>query len=247
MLKNKTVFITGASRGIGKAIALEMAKNGANVALNDFNQKDEAEEVKKLILKMGVRCEAYDFDVSDFKASKEMIDKVLKDFGQVDVLVNNAGVEIHNSIIRMSEQEFDKVIAVNLKGCWNMIKHLFPHFSKQRSGTIINMASVCGVSGWPGQSNYSATKGGLIAMTHTVAKELASRGVTCNAIAPGYIETAMTEGVKGEHRDALLAKIPLGRGGTPEDIAHVTVFLAGPGASYITGETIRVDGGMLCV
>jgi len=247
MLKSKVILITGGSRGIGKAIAVAMAKQGADIALNDFGQSEELSKVKKELEKLDIRCETYNCDVSDFTATKTMVDSVLKDFGRVDVLVNNAGIELHNSLMRMSEESFDKVIAVNLKGCWNMIKHLFLHFSKQRSGTIINIASVCGVSGWPGQTNYSASKGGLIALTQSTAKELAQRGVTCNAIAPGLIDTFMTEKLNGEVREQFVAKIPLKRAGTPDDVAHVAVFLAGDGASYITGEVIRVDGGLLCV
>lgn len=246
MLTGKTALITGASRGIGRAVAIKMAQNGADIALIHFGGADEAEEVRSLILKESVRCELYECDVSDFNASNAMTDAVLKDFSRVDILVNNAGISRDNSILRMSEQDFDDVIAVNLKGAFNMIKHLYHSFMRNRTGTIINMASVCGIRGWEWQANYAASKGGLIALTKSVSKELAGRGVTCNAIAPGFIETDMTAKLTQAEREKLLSSIPLSRVGLPDDVANLTVFLAGAGASYITGEIIKVDGG-LCI
>jgi len=246
MLKGKTALITGASRGIGRAIALDMAQNGANIALNYISESDEAEDVRKLIIAENVQCSIYECDISDFNASKKMIDNVLADFSQIDILVNNAGIAHNSPILGVNEKDYDDVMAVNLKGSFNMIKHLYSRFMKQRSGTIINIASICGIRGWAWQSSYAASKGGLIALTKTVAKELASRGVTCNAIAPGFIETVMTSALTGDKKDNLVADIPLSRVGQPSDVSKLAVFLASPGASYITGEVIKVDGG-LCI
>jgi len=246
MLKGKTALVTGASRGIGQAIALDMAQSGANIALNYIGESNEAEAVRKLILNESVRCEIYECDVSDFNASKKMVEKVLADFSQVGILVNNAGIARDNPILGISEKDYDDVMDVNLKGSFNMIKHLYPAFMKNRSGTIINIASVCGLRGWQWQASYAASKGGLIALTKTVAKELAGRGVTCNAIAPGLIETDMTSGLKGDKKDDFVASIPLLRAGRPSDVSKLAVFLASQGASYITGEVIKVDGG-LCI
>ena len=246
MLKGKTALITGASKGIGRAIAIDMAQNGANIALNYLGNRKEAEEVQKLIIEKNVRCEIYEWDVSDFTASKEMISNVLKDFLQVDILVNNAGIARDNPILRVSEKDYDDVMDINLKGSFNMIKHLYPAFMKIRSGTIINIASVCGLRGWQWQASYAASKGGLISLTKTVAKELAGRGVTCNAIAPGFIETDMTAMLTGDKKENLMASIPLARAGQPSDVSKLAVFLASEGASYITGEVIKVDGG-LCI
>lgn len=244
MLKGKKALITGGSRGIGRAIALELSRSGVDIALNFIGNTDEAEELRALILKENVHCEIYECDVSDFSKSKEMVDKVLKDFSHVDILVNNAGIARDMPVIKMSEKDFDDVISVNLKGSFNITKHLYPQFMKNRTGTIINIASICGLRGWAWQANYAASKGGLIALTKSVAKELASRGVTCNAIAPGYIETKMTEKLAGEEKQGLVKNIPLQRVGQPQDVANLVAFLAGDKASYITGEVIKVDGGM---
>ena len=246
MLKGKASLITGASTGIGRAIALDMARSGANIALNYIGDPYEAEEVRKLILKENVKCNIYECDVSDFNASKKMIVHVIKDFSQVDILVNNAGIARNSPILGISEKDYDDVMDINLKGSFNMIKHLYPAYMKQRSGTIINIASICGLRGWEWQASYAASKGGLITLTKTVAKELGGRGVTCNAIAPGFIETDMTAELKGGKRDSLVASTPLSRIGQPGDVSKLAVFLAGPGASYITGEVIKVDGG-LCI
>ena len=246
MLKGKTALITGASRGIGRAIALDMAQSGANIALNYIGESDEAETVRKLIIEKNVKCSIYECDISDFSASKKMVDNVLTDFSQVDILVNNAGIAHNSPILGVAEKDYDAVMAINLKGSFSMIKHLYSHFMNRRSGTIINIASICGVRGWAWQSSYAASKGGLIALTKTVAKELASRGVTCNAIAPGFIETAMTSALTGDKKENLIAEIPLSRVGQPGDVSKLAVFLASQGASYITGEVIKVDGG-LCI
>jgi len=246
MLKGKTALITGASRGIGKAIAIDMAKNGANIALNYIGEPNEAEAVRKQILHENVKCEIYECDISNFNASKKMVDNILEDFSQVDILVNNAGIARDNPILRISEKDYDDVMDVNLKGSFNMVKHLYPSFMKIRSGTIINIASVCGLRGWQWQASYAASKGGLISLTKTVAKELAGRGVTCNAIAPGLIETDMTAGLKGDKKNDFVDSIPLLRAGQPTDVSKLAVFLASDWASYITGEVIKVDGG-LCI
>jgi len=246
MLKGKTALITGASKGIGRAIALDMAQNGANIALNYIGKSDEAEDIRQLILKENVQCAIYKCDVSDFNATKTMVANVLKDFSQIDILVNNAGIARDNPILGISEKDYDDVININLKGSFNMIKHLYPAFMKMRLGTIINIASVCGLRGWEWQSSYAASKGGLIALTKSVAKELAGRGVTCNAIAPGLIETDMTAGLKDDKRSDFIATIPLSRAGQPGDVSKLAVFLASDWASYITGEVIKVDGG-LCI
>jgi len=246
MLSGKTALITGASRGIGRAIALDMAQNGANIALNHFGESEEAEAVRELILSENVRCELYPCDVADFHASKQMVDDVQRDFSRVDILVNNAGIARDNPILKVSERDYDDVMDVNLKGSFNMIKHLYPAFMKNRAGTIINIASICGLHGWAWQASYAASKGGLIALTKTVAKELAGRGVTCNAIAPGFIETAMTAELRGDRKAELLTSIPLKRVGQPSDVSKLAVFLASDWASYLTGEVIKVDGG-LCI
>ncbi|MCL2223982.1 MAG: 3-oxoacyl-[acyl-carrier-protein] reductase [Defluviitaleaceae bacterium] len=246
MLNGKTALITGASSGIGKAIAIDMAKAGANIALNYYKDRECAEEVCELVKAEGVECKIYECDVADFTKTKELTDTILADFSQVDILVNNAGIARDNPILRITEKDYDDVMDINLKGSFNMIKHLYPAFMKQRSGTIINIASVCGVRGWHWQASYAASKGGLISLTKTVAKELASRGVTCNAIAPGFIQTAMTAALKGDKKDELVSSIPLSRVGAPTDVSKLAVFLASEGASYITGEVIKVDGG-LCI
>jgi 3-oxoacyl-[acyl-carrier protein] reductase len=246
MLEKKTALITGGSSGIGAAIALDMARSGANIALNHYQQASQAQELQKSIQDLGVRCEVYECDVSKWDDSKEMIDAVLADFGGVDILVNNAGIARTAPLMRITEEDYDDVLDINLKGSFNMIRHLYPAYLKARSGTIINIASVCGINGWEWQAGYAASKGGLIALTKTVAKELASRGVTCNAIAPGFIQTDMTAALTGNRKEDFAQSIPLKRLGTPEDISKLAVFLAGEGASYITGEVIVVDGG-LCI
>jgi len=244
MLKEKTALITGASRGIGKAIALEMAKHGANIALNYFDSQDDAKATRELILKEGVRCEIYDCDVSDHDATKEMVKSIISDFSRIDILVNNAAIVRDNPVVRISEKDYDDVLDVNLKGSFNMIKHLYSAYMKNRTGTIINIASICGTNGLEWQANYAASKGGLIALTKTVARELAARGITCNAIAPGFIETDMTSRIQGEEKETFKEKIPLKRLGKPEDVAKLAVFLASDMAAYITGEVIKIDGGL---
>jgi len=242
MLKGKVVFITGGSRGIGKTIAEAFAKNGADIALNHLNDA-EAEEIRALILKEGVRCETYYCDVSDFAASKEMVDKILKDFGRVDVLINNAGITRDGLIATMSEADFDAVININLKGAFNITKHLFSNFIRSKTGgAIINIASVVGLMGNAGQANYAAAKAGLIGLTKSTAKELGSRSITCNAIAPGFIESPMTAALPEEVKQKYLSAIPLKKFGSADNIAELAIYLAN--AKYITGEVIKIDGGL---
>ncbi|WP_206459819.1 3-oxoacyl-[acyl-carrier-protein] reductase [Anaerovorax sp. IOR16] len=244
MLKNKTAFITGASRGLGKAIAIAMAKNGANIAFAYASNQSAALETCEEIRSFGVEAEAFLCDVTDFSQTGEVVKQAISRFGKIDILVNNAGITKDGLIFSMKEQDFDKVIDTNLKGAFHMIKHFCGPFMKQRQGTIINISSVSGLMGNPGQANYSAAKAGLIGLTKTVAKEFASRGITCNAIAPGFIETDMTAKLSEKTKEAAIEAIPLKRMGKPEDIANIAVFLASDQANYITGETIKVDGGL---
>lgn len=244
MLKDKIVFVTGASRGIGKAIALEMAKNGADVAICYSSDGEAAEAVCTEIRALGRDAQAYRCDVSDYQQCSDTVKAAIAHFGKLDVLVNNAGITKDNLLLMMKEEEFDRVIATNLKGAFNMMKHAGAHFLKRKKGTIINIASVSGMMGNVGQANYAAAKAGLIGLTKTAARELAARGITCNAIAPGFITTDMTQQLTDKQRVAIIGTIPLKRMGQPEDIAHLAVFLASPLAAYITGEVIKVDGGI---
>jgi len=244
MLKGKTAVITGASTGIGKAIALLMAENGANIAIIYIGDKTLATEVKKQAEKNDVKVEIYECDVSDFEVSKTVCENIVADFGSVDILVNNAGIVKDNLMLRMSESDFDAVISVNLKGVFNMTKHLSRSIMRSGCGRIINISSVSGIMGNPGQANYAAAKAGVIGLTKTTAKEFASKNVTCNAIAPGFVETDMTANLPKAVKDHADIAIPLKRMGTPEEIANVAVFLASDMSSYITGEVVKVDGGM---
>lgn len=242
MLKGKVALITGASRGIGKAIALEYAKQGADVAVLYSNNEAAATEVKTACEALGVKAHTYRCDVSLFDECKDVVGEVKSEFGHIDILVNNAGITSDKLIALMKESDFDEVIATNLKGTFNMIRHCTPLFMKARSGKIINITSISGIMGNAGQANYSASKAGVIGLTKSVARELASRNVCCNAIAPGFIETDMTKKLDGEH--PLIKEIPLKRLGEPEDVAHAAVFLASDASNYITGEILRVDGGL---
>lgn len=244
LLENKKALVTGASRGIGKAIAIAFAKAGADVAISDLKVDADAEEVVRELESIGVKAKAYASDASSFDASEQLVNEVLKDFGQIDVLVNNAGITRDNLLLRMSEQDWDMVIKVNLKSIFNMTKAIQRNMLKQRSGSIINMSSVVGLSGNAGQSNYSASKAGLIGFTKSVAQEFGSRGIRCNAIAPGFIETAMTEKLPEDVRDNWIKTIPLRRSGKPDDVANIALFLASDLSSYVTGQVISVDGGM---
>lgn len=243
-LAGKTALVTGASRGIGRAIALKLAAEGANVAAVYMGSAEKAAEVKQEMLALGVKAEVYKCDVSDFAAVGNLVETVIGEFGGVDILVNNAGIARDKLVLALKEEDFDQVIAVNLKGPFNFIKALYPHFMKKRYGRIVNIASVIALLGNAGQANYAAAKAGVIGMTKSVAKELASRGVTCNAIAPGYITTDMTAALGEKKSAALMEVIPMHRPGSPEDIANAVAFLSSDAASYITGEVLRVDGGM---
>ena len=240
MISGKVALITGASRGIGRAVALKLASCGADVAVIYAGNADKASEVCKAARESGVRAEMFRCDVSDFTAAKETVEAVKHAFGTIDILINNAGITRDGLIMTMKEDAFDSVVDVNLKGAFNMIRHCAAIFVKKRGGKIINISSVAGLIGNAGQTNYSASKAGLIGLTKSVARELASRNICCNAVAPGFIETDMTESIGPDN--ALMAAIPLGRAGLPEEVAELTAFLCR--ADYITGEVIRIDGGL---
>lgn len=244
MLTGKVALVTGAARGIGRAIALKLAGEGAIVIVNYGGSKEKAEETVGLIKNAGGEAEAVQCDVSDFGACGELAKNILEKYGRLDILVNNAGITRDGLIMRMSEQDYDAVLNTNLKGAFNMIHHFTRSFLKQRSGKIINISSVSGVMGNAGQANYSASKAGLIGLTKSVARELASRGICVNAVAPGFIATDMTENMPDSAKDGLKSMIPMGRIGAPEDIAETVAFLAGSASDYITGQVICVDGGM---
>lgn len=243
MLKGKTAIVTGAAKGIGREIALALAREGAYVAINYNGSAGKAEETVRKIREAGGKAEAFRCDVSDFTASEEMVKQILAKRGQVDILVNNAGITRDGLIMRMSEEDFDRVVDVNLKGCFHMIRHLSRQFLKQKSGKIINISSISGVLGNAGQANYAASKAGIIGLTKSVSRELACKGICVNAIAPGFIHTEMTEVLSDSVKEAAQKQIPMGHFGKPEDIAELAVFLASEKADYITGQVICVDGG----
>ena len=244
MLTGKIALVTGAGRGIGREIALTLAKNGATVIVNYNGSKASADEVVAEIEKNGGSAEAMQCNVSDFAASEEFVKQVLAKYKKVDILVNNAGVTRDNLIMRMSEEDYDAVLDTNLKGAFNMIRHLSRSFIKQRGGKIINISSVSGVLGNAGQANYSASKAGLIGLTKSVAREFASRGINVNAVAQGFIDTDTTKNMTEEAKKELNGMIPMGKMGSTKDIAELVMFLAGDKANYITGQVICVDGGM---
>jgi 3-oxoacyl-[acyl-carrier protein] reductase len=244
LLTGKTALVTGAARGIGKAIALKFAEEGANIAFTDLVIDENGEATKAEIEAKGVKCMAYASNAADFAQTAEVVGQVHKDFGTIDILVNNAGITKDGLMMRMTEAQWDAVINVNLKSAFNFIHACTPIMMRQRSGSIINMASVVGVHGNAGQSNYAASKAGMIALAKSVAQEMGSRGIRANAIAPGFIETAMTAALPDDVRADWAKKIPLRRGGQPEDIANVATFLATDLASYVTGQVLQVDGGM---
>ncbi len=243
MLSGKTALVTGASRGIGRAIALELAAAGADVAVNYAGSEEAASAVAREIGNMGRRAITIKADVGNAAEAENMVSQAIEAFGRLDILVNNAGIIRDNLIIRMREEQFDEVINTNLKGVFNCIKAVTRPMMKQRSGRIINISSVVGVLGNVGQANYVAAKAGVIGLTKASARELASRGITVNAVAPGFIATDMTDKLSEEHK-AVLPQIPLSRMGQPEEIARVVRFLASEDASYLTGQTLHVDGGM---
>ena len=244
MLENKVALVTGAGRGIGRAIALALAAEGAAVIVNYNGSAARAAEVVAQIEEAGGKAEAIQCNVSDFTACGEMMADVIKRYGHLDILVNNAGITRDNLLMKMSEEDFDAVIRTNLKGVFNCIKHISRQMIKQKAGRIINISSVSGVLGNAGQANYCAAKAGVIGLTKSAARELASRGVTVNAVAPGFINTEMTEVLSDKVKEGAVAQIPLGKFGETEDIANAAAFLAGDGARYITGQVLNVDGGM---
>jgi 3-oxoacyl-[acyl-carrier protein] reductase len=244
VLENKVALITGGARGIGRAIALAFASEGAHVAFSDIELGSAAQEVVDLIRAKGVRAIALQSDVRDFASTQSVVDSVIKEFQRIDILVNNAGITRDNLLLRMTEEDWDLVIDTNLKGVFNYCRAVSRHMMSQREGKIINISSIVGVIGNPGQVNYSASKAGVIGLTKTLAKELASRNIQVNAVAPGFVETAMTEKLTPQQREALLNIIPMKRTAQPGEIASVVVFLASPAARYITGQVLCVDGGV---
>ena len=244
LLTGKTALVTGAARGIGKAIALKFAAEGANVAFTDLVIDENGQATEAEIAAFGVKAKGYASNAADFAQTEEVVKQVKEDFGSIDILVNNAGITRDGLMMRMSEQQWDMVINVNLKSAFNFIHACTPIMMRQKAGSIINMASVVGVHGNAGQANYSASKAGMIALAKSIAQELGSRGIRANAIAPGFIMTAMTDALSEEVKAEWCKKIPLRRGGTPEDVANIATFLASDMSSYVSGQVIQVDGGM---
>jgi 3-oxoacyl-[acyl-carrier protein] reductase len=244
LLEGKVALITGAARGIGKAIALKLASEGANIAFTDLNIDENAQATENAIAAYGVKVKAYASNAANFDETHEVVKQITDEFGRIDILVNNAGITKDGLMMRMSESQWDAVINVNLKSAFNFIHACAPVMMRQKSGSIINMSSVVGVSGNAGQANYSASKAGMIGLAKSVAKELGSRGIRANAIAPGFIETEMTHALTDEQRAKWNELIPLRRGGTPDEVAKVTLFLASDLSSYVSGQVINVCGGM---
>ena len=244
LLTGKTALVTGAARGIGKAIALKFAQEGANIAFTDLVIDENGKATEAEIAALGVKAKGYASNAADFAQSEEVVKLVKEDFGSVDILVNNAGITKDGLMLRMTEQQWDAVIGVNLKSAFNFIHAAIPVMMRQRGGSIINMASVVGVHGNAGQANYAASKAGMIALAKSVAQEMGPKGIRANAIAPGFIDTAMTQELSDEVRKEWMNQIPLRRGGTVEDVAHCALYLASDLSSYVSGQVIQVDGGM---
>ena len=244
LLEGKTALITGAARGIGKAIALKFAAEGANVAFTDLVIDENGKATEDEIAAFGVKAKGYASNAADFAQTEEVVKQVKEEFGSIDILVNNAGITKDGLMLRMSEAQWDAVIAVNLKSAFNFIHACVPVMMRQRGGSIINMASVVGVHGNAGQCNYAASKAGLIALAKSIAQEMGAKGIRANAIAPGFIETAMTAALPDDVRAEWCKKIPVRRGGTPEDVANVALFLASDLSAYVSGQVIQIDGGM---
>ncbi len=245
MLQGKTALVTGGSRGIGYSIVKKFAKNGANVAFTYLNSAERAKTiVAELVSAYGVKVMAYQSDAASYSASEDLVNDVIKDFGRIDILVNNAGITKDNLILRMSEEQFDEVIKSNLKSIFNLTKHVAKHMLRQKSGSIINLSSIVGLRGQAGQSNYAASKAGIIGFSKSIAEEFGSRNIRCNAISPGFIETDMTHVLAEDTKKNLLSQIPLGRMGQAEDIANAALFLGSDMSAYITGQVLSVCGGM---
>ena len=244
LLTGKTALVTGAARGIGKAIALKFAAEGANVAFTDLVIDENGQATEAEIAAFGVKAKGYASNAADFAQTEEVVKQVKEDFGSIDILVNNAGITKDGLMLRMTEAQWDAVIAVNLKSAFNFIHACTPIMMRQKGGSIINMATVVGVLGYAGQCNYSASKAGMIALAKSIAQEMGAKGIRANAIAPGFIETAMTAALSDDVRAEWCKKIPLRRGGTPEDVANVALFLASDLSSYVSGQVIQIDGGM---
>lgn len=245
LLEGKNALITGASKGIGKGIAQEMARHGANIAFTYRSSAESARALESELQALGVKAQGYQSDAADFEAAQELVGGVLKEFGNIDVLVNNAGITKDNLLMRMSEADFEQVLNVNLKSIFNLTKAIQRSMLKARQGSIINISSVVGIKGNPGQANYAASKAGIIGFSKSVALELGSRNIRCNVVAPGFIETEMTEKLDEKTVQAWRDAIPLKRGGTPEDVAQACLFLGSDLSAYITGQVLQVDGGML--
>ena len=245
LLKGKTVIITGASRGIGKGIASILAKNGANIAFTYSQSIESANKLVKEIKTTGVECKAYQSNAASYEESQSLVENILNDFDTFDVLINNAGITRDNLLLRMNEEDFDKVVEVNLKSVFNMVKACQRVFLKKRSGSIINISSIVGVKGNAGQSNYAASKAGIIGFSKSIALELGSRNIRSNVVAPGFIQTEMTDQLSDDIVNKWIEGIPLKRGGKPEDVANLCLFLSSDLSNFITGQVINVDGGML--
>ena len=244
MSDKRVALITGAGRGIGACIARTLAQEHTDIAVVDYGEESAAKDTLDAIAAAGAAARYYKCDVSDFAASKAVVDAVVKDFGKIDILVNNAGVTTDKLILRMDEADWDRVLNINLKGCFNMIKHATAHMMRKRYGRIVSISSVVGLMGNAGQANYAASKAGIIGLTKTVAKEFGARGITANAVAPGFIRTAMTDALSDEQKQAMYKLIPLGSLGETQDIANAVKFLVSDDARYITGVVLKVDGGM---
>lgn len=244
LLEGKTALITGAARGIGRAIALCFAREGCNIAFTDIALTDEVRATEAELLALGVRAKAYASDASDFDDAHTIVNQVVADFGAIDILVNNAGITRDALLLRMSEQQWDDVIRVNLKSAFNYTHAVVPVMMRARKGSIISLASVVGIAGNPAQANYAASKAGIIALMKSTAKELGARGIRANAVAPGYIDTDMTRALPQEVRDGFVSRIPLRRAGTPDEVAQVVLFLASDMSSYVSGQVLSIDGAM---
>ncbi len=244
MAEKRIALVTGAGRGIGAEIALTLAAENTDIAVVDYSDQAAAQATLDALTAAGVTARYYRCDVSDFTATKNVVDQIVKDFGRIDILVNNAGITADNLLLRMEEAEWDRVLSINLKGCFNMIKHVTPYMMRKRYGRIVSISSVVGLMGNAGQANYAASKAGIIGLTKTVAKEFGARNITANAVAPGFIKTAMTDALTEEQKQAMYKLIPLGKLGETKDIANAVKFLVSEDARYITGVVLKVDGGM---